>query len=99
MGALKRLLNLGKCQHNWEMEEPTYNIGDTYKEWYGQIYDYCTKCGAKRTRPECQHRWQPAQDDGSGSIIYGKKMIRTAICTKCGAQKYETPKKKPQDFS
>ena len=81
-----------KCQHDWQLEQPTMDFGDALKVWDDPVYDVCTKCGARRPHPECDHEWQPAEDDGNGITVNDTKTIRTAICSKCGAELYEKPK-------
>ena len=88
---LKKLL-AKKCKHEWVLEEPTFNIGNSFKIWEGVIYDHCRKCGAQRPHPECKHRWQPTDDDGNGPIINNVKYIRASVCKRCGAFQYKAPK-------
>lgn len=89
MGIFSRLFKK-ECQHEWQIEPPTMDFGDALKVWDGPVYDICTKCGARRPHPECDHEWQPAEDDGNGAIV-DAQLIRTHICSKCGAGLYEKP--------
>ena len=84
--------NSSKCEHDWVMDGPDSEIGGVFKEWFGPVYDTCTKCGKRRPHPECKHRWKSAEDDGEGPIVNNVKFIRTKICKKCGASRYEAPK-------
>jgi len=81
-----------ECEHDWKMEEPTMNFGNSFKMWEGPIYDYCTKCGERRPHPECRHIWLLAPEKGeiNGVYVNGKRIVKTAICGKCGAAKWET---------
>ena len=93
MGILQKLFQKffqKKCQHNWQIEQPTHDIGGLMV-WEGPVKDYCTKCGARRPHPECKHKWQPVEDDGKGCYIDGIKQVRTHICSKCGTTLYEKP--------
>lgn len=94
---LKKIFNKSqeqKCEHIWKLEEPTMNFGNSFKMWEGPMYNYCTKCGERRPHPECRHMWFLAPDDDEKVefTVNGKKMVRTAICGKCGASKYEALK-------
>ena len=54
MGILQKLFQKffqKKCQHNWQIEQPTHDIGGLMV-WEGPVKDYCTKCGARRPHPE-----------------------------------------------
>ena len=88
---LKKLWRKPPCEHDWVMEKPSTDVGGSLQIWDGPFYDYCTKCGEKRIHPECQHDWQPAEDDGKGIIANGRKMVLVAICSICGAKSYERP--------
>lgn len=88
---LKRLWGSPECQHNWEVEKPSLEIGGILQMWDGPLYDYCTKCGKKRTHPECEHDWLSIGDDGRGPIVNGEKMVLVAKCSLCGASHYEMP--------
>ena len=50
MRILKRIFKK-KCQHNWQIEEPTLDMGGLMI-WEGPVKDICTKCGATRTHPD-----------------------------------------------
>ena len=89
---LKHMFSRTECKHDWEMEGPTTNVGGALMIWDGPIYDYCKKCGERRVHPECEHNWEPAEDDGQGIIINGKKTVRVTVCSKCGSSQYEVPK-------
>ena len=88
--------NSDKCEHDWVMDEPDIESGFggvyVFKEWIGPVYDTCKKCGKRRLHPECEHRWESAEDDGHGPIVNSVKLIRTKICKKCGTSLYEAPK-------
>ena len=90
MGIFRRLLKKN-CQHDWQMEQPAMDFGGALKIWEGPVEDICTKCGARRPHPECDHEWQPAEDDGCGIIVNEIQLVRTHICSKCGAGLYEKP--------
>ena len=92
MGRIFNRFFKKRCQHDWQLEEPTHNVGDALKIWEGPIEDVCKKCGARRPHPECDHTWQPAIDDGKGAIVNDVKLARTHTCAKCGAGLYEKPK-------
>ncbi|MBO4516657.1 hypothetical protein J5751_04485 [bacterium] len=91
MGRIFNRFFKKKCQHDWQLEAPTYNVGDAFKEWEGPIKDYCTKCGATRPHPECEHEWEPAIDDEKGPVVNYIQLVRTHVCTKCGMGLYEKP--------
>lgn len=78
-----------ECEHNWVMEEPDFQFGNSYKEWIGPVFDYCSKCGERRPHPECKHRYKKVRDDGSGPIVNGKRMELKAVCSKCGSKLYK----------
>ena len=90
MGIFSKLFKK-ECQHNWQIEPPTHNVGEALKVWEGPVEDVCTKCGARRRHPECVHEWQPIEDDGKGCYVNGIKLVGTKKCSKCGAQMYEEP--------
>lgn len=62
-----------KCEHDWVMEEPDFQFGNSYKEWWGPIYDYCTKCGERRLHPECEHRYEEVSDDVLDRLSMARK--------------------------
>lgn len=90
MGILGKLFQR-KCQHNWVLKLPTYNVGDVFENFEGAVEEYCTKCGATRPVQECEHDWQPAIDDGKGPFDGCIKLVRTHKCSKCGVGLYEKP--------
>ena len=97
MGILKKLFRKSSnqpkqenaCEHDWVLEEPTHEVGISFKMWEGPLMEYCRKCGAWRRRPECDHNWKPIDDDGRGITVNGRKTKRVAIRSKCGAAKYK----------
>ena len=81
-----------KCDHDWHMEPPTMSVGGVFQEWDGPIYDYCSKCGAKRKHPECNHKWRRTKEVRfSRMIINGERFVETKHCTKCGTQHFSSP--------
>lgn len=80
------------CDHDWQIEHPTIQIGEHFKQWDGPVRDVCRKCGAMRPHPECNHSWKRCEDDGKGWIVNGVKVVRVRICKKCGCNQYKTPK-------
>ena len=98
MALLERLKSLWGnpeqtgCKHEWQVEEPTFQIGNSFKQWDGPIHDYCTKCGQIRLHPECRHQYKRVKDDGSGPMVNGKRMMLVSICSKCGSKLYKSAK-------
>ena len=84
MGIFDRFFKK-KCQHNLELKLPTNNVGDVFENFEGAVEEYCTKCGATRPIPECQHNWQIEQTthDIVGFMIWEGPV--KDYCTKCGA--------------
>ena len=80
-----------ECEHSWMIEEPLFGLNGSLKVYEGPLYERCKKCGALRQRPDCRHMWlmAPDEDEIKGIVVNGRKIIKTAVCGKCGISKYE----------